>query len=200
MAAWFRLRRNPFKLRQTPHFKERIEGEHYGLADFGSALIGASAAIIVGFGLEHIRRRKEASGVAGALAGEIASIIANSETAHIDKIFELSIQLLEKDWRVERRAGTRIEHYTPVFDRVSDRIGLLPWEIGRNIVMFYNELWSFRSGYSDLITGHYDSPEHKEHKLSVVKNLKLKWTDCTKNGHDVLKQLSDLYTRPWWTV
>jgi len=113
------------------------------------AVLGAAITTICG---EDFRRFRDRQAVAGALAGEIDSILA--------AIPELHVGL--KDMVVILKEGGKLplpefpQPSSPIFDANTAKIGLLRPELARDVAFIYGQITAFRASFH-LLSKHHQN-------------------------------------------
>ena len=163
------------------------------------ALLGASLAILSSYALESYKRHRDMQGIAGAIHGEISAIVRMTKESNI--VENLSIIKYNVNSTNPKLNGmsSAIPNYHPVYDKIADKIGVLPADIPEKVSMFYNYLFGFRRSASEIFTGFYDKAEFsKEIKSSMLEYSLLLIKDSMKLADVILPELQKISKEKWF--
>ncbi|CAI8998722.1 conserved hypothetical protein [Pseudomonas sp. IT-196MI5] len=121
------------------------------LSGLVGTIIGAAISAIGG---EDFRRYRDRQSVAGALAGELDSILKSIPELHIGLKGMLSIV----------REGGQLpfpefpQSSNPIFDANTAKIGLLKPDLARDVAYVYGQITAFQTSFHSLSKHHQDMP------------------------------------------
>lgn len=108
------------------------------------ALLSATLAILGKVAFDIWVRYCQRQSVAAAIAGEIAGYLQTLNPSQTVAALR-SIAAMEPDKRAKRLAGmSPLPSGHPMFDKVGDKVGLLPPELVQDITAFYNVISGMR--------------------------------------------------------
>lgn len=115
-----------------------------------TAFIAATLALLGKIGFDVWGRHRERRGIAGALAGEIGAYVdlLNPETT---PAAYRAVAALDRNQRLERLRGfPPLPTSHPVFDKVADKIGVLPYQAAYGISRVYNVITGMRLALASM--------------------------------------------------
>lgn len=167
------------------------------MSEINTALIALSGvlagAYVNNFAAEDFRRFRDSQALAGALAGELASI----QVALHDLLSAL------KNMKAKVQAGERLDLHefqqpsSPIFEANAQRVGLLDPVLAREVAFVYERVRAFRALFHHLSKHHVDMQD--EGRESLIRGC-IQFVDGGEEKIDALVKRLDAHTKKPWRL
>jgi hypothetical protein len=164
-----------------------------------SALVGAATAVLAGIPLEHYKRHRDRRGTAAVIAGEIAALLHVTERGNTIENFRTIQKALEAGKDVPIPEVYTVEPtYGPIFEKLIDKLGLLPVDVAERVVQFYGYLIGIRAVLKNLFSGAWDEmPDPKRTKAGQIAVGLALWADASAVARPLIDELRTIAAEPW---
>lgn len=162
-----------------------------------TAFVATAFALVAKIVADQWNRHSDRRSIAGALAGEVSAYMKQLDPLKFANNFR---KIAESD-EISRRRCLRSLPKTPsghpVFDKVADKIGLLPAAEAEEISSFYNVITGFRVLVSGLSDDRFVTADG-EVQIALLNTIADKICEETTNVPELIDRLREISTQTFW--
>jgi hypothetical protein len=164
-------------------------------ASIGAASLSVFGKIVFDVHGKWSQRRADRRALAAVLAGEIGGYLANLNPEVTAPKYR-ALAALDRETRVRQLAAfppLPIGH--PAYDKLADKVGLLPAHLAREISRIYNVVTSIR-----LIIMHFRTPEFQaadeDYQKALIEQVALAMDTYVTPAREAVRQLEAIASLP----
>ncbi len=164
--------------------------------------ISLVSTVVTTFGIEHLRRSREARAAAYAFRASILGILTIAEIRRYSDLVRGMISHMEAG-NVGSVLKSRVRQgYVEVYNRNIDKLGMLVSPLPELIAVFYTNVNSLVEDMQGAYDGQQDSIDQAE-LLRLLKEFDALLTETSKLGRHIIELITKSYPPPkplWRTI
>lgn len=157
--------------------------------------ISLASTVVTTFGIEHLRRRREARGTAFAIRGSIIGILTIVQIRQFSTHIRNMIQHMEGGNQGLVLKSRVKQNYLDVYTKHIDKLGTLTLPLPELVSIFYTNVNSLVEDMQAAYDGEWDGFAHVE-LLNAYRQFESLLSQTSELGRHIVQVINDSYPPP----